>query len=66
MKPLYIAVIISFSALSSAASSAVDMIVHNAAIKTFDGETYSGFTVDDGYFVYLTPSYLNKKHQRPY
>jgi len=38
----------SFQALS------IDMIVHNAKIKTFKGESYSSFAVDDGLFVKLS------------
>lgn len=37
-------------------AQATDMIVHNAKITTFDGETYSGFTVDDGRFTLLSKS----------
>lgn len=34
--------------LASSQAFAVDMVVHNAKIKTHDGKTYSAFSVDDG------------------
>ena len=53
MRSSYFNVALFIAALGSMQASAVDMIVHNATITTFDGETYSGFTIDDGHFVSL-------------
>lgn len=46
-------------------ASALDMIVHNAQITTFDGKHYSAFSIDNGKFVELSQqdsNLLNKKH----
>lgn len=41
---------------SLGAAAAPDMIVHNARITTYDGETHAGFTVEDGKIVTLSKS----------
>ena len=54
MKNINSALVCAIFSLWSFQALSVDMIVHNAKIKTFKGESYSSFAVDDGVFVKLS------------
>lgn len=54
MKNINRAVIYTMLSLWSFQALSVDMIVHNAKIKTFEGESYSSFAIDDGVFIKLS------------
>lgn len=51
MKFLKSILTVTLASCLSANTYAVDLIVHNAKITTFDGQKYTGFTVENGRFV---------------
>lgn len=54
MKQIKTALAVALASCFAFNANAVDMIVHNAKITTFDGKTFSSFTVEDGKFLELS------------